>query len=679
MVQAFGRELTTGYTALSSYVDDLLFKHDMLLVQSQGNQGSQLSRPTANAKNVVSVGGVYHWNNSRSGDDRWNVPFFRDGQFVAPASIGPVSDGRIKPDFVHFYDRVSTTAVDGSGSNRAYASYGGTSVSTPIIGGYFALLYEMWSDGVFDQIPGVLGVEKDAFGNKPAAATMRALAVNTAAEYNFSGTGSDLTRTHQGWGQVNARKAYTMGIRGEMPIIVDESVLLGEFDTAKFTVDVANRSGCGLRASMVYTDPAGSPIARVHRVNDLSLKLTAPNGTVYWGNNGLLAGNWSTTGGSSNNVDTTENVFINNAAAGTWTIEVLVEELNQDGHPETRRLDADFGLVVSGNCITGSAGDHVAGPAVPVPPVQQPFDDALNNVPGRIEVENFDLGGEGVAYHDVDASNRGGAYRTADGVDLWATYRQPGGHTLGGTRATEWTEYTVDVGKAANYVMRLRVASGRADPGSIVVSVDGEKAGEFDVANTGGWWAWRTMALPAVAIADGRRVVRIEWRGNAEINVDWLEIVEAESIDEPVDKPCERETQEAETGRLIGNFERVPSAQANGQAYVEVPVGSGNLYNFSDANSVEVCIVVPSAGRYQIDAVVWAPNSRQDSFWVQVDGGPRWLWHVKQSSDWIVDRVDIGANPATVTLTAGEHRVRFYQREDGTRLDSVTLRPVSAG
>ena len=39
-------------------------------------------------------------------------------------------------------------------------------------------------------------------------------------------------------------------------------------------------------------------------VNDLTLKVTSPNGSVYWGNNGLLAGNWSTAGGSANTVDT---------------------------------------------------------------------------------------------------------------------------------------------------------------------------------------------------------------------------------------------------------------------------------------------------------------------------------------------------------------------------------------
>jgi hypothetical protein len=51
-------------------------------------------------------------------------------------------------------------------------------------------------------------------------------------------------------------------------------------------------------------------------------------------------------------------------------------------------------------------------------------------IPGTVEAENYDLGGQGVAYDDADASNNGGAYRPAEGVDLEVVQRLPfGGHT----------------------------------------------------------------------------------------------------------------------------------------------------------------------------------------------------------------------------------------------------------
>jgi len=48
---------------------------------------------------------------------------------------------------------------------------------------------------------------------------------------------------------------------------------------------------------MAYSDPAGNPAAAQARINDLSLKVTAPDGSFYWGNNGLGASNFSTAGG----------------------------------------------------------------------------------------------------------------------------------------------------------------------------------------------------------------------------------------------------------------------------------------------------------------------------------------------------------------------------------------------
>ena len=90
-----------------------------------------------------------------------------------------------------------------------------------------------------------------------------------------------------------------------------------------------------------------TPGAAKAGVNDLTLKLTAPDGTVYFGNNGLSTGVWSTSGGVANTVDNVENVFVNAAAAGTWTVEVIATQVNADGHVETAGTDADYALVVS--------------------------------------------------------------------------------------------------------------------------------------------------------------------------------------------------------------------------------------------------------------------------------------------------------------------------------------------
>ena len=58
----------------------------------------------------------------------------------------------------------------------------------------------------------------------------------------------------------------------------------------------------------------------------------------------------------------------------------------------------------------------------------------------RIQAENFDTGGEGVAYHDTDTANSGGQYRTSEGVDV-RPRRTPAAATTwaGLARASGWS------------------------------------------------------------------------------------------------------------------------------------------------------------------------------------------------------------------------------------------------
>ncbi|HEU4420451.1 MAG TPA: fibronectin type III domain-containing protein, partial [Planctomycetota bacterium] len=157
-------------------------------------------------------------------------------------------------------------------------------------------------------------------------------------------TAHDLTRTHQGWGHPDLRQMYD---RRNQMLVIDESVVLANLQTGTHAVSVAAGTP-ELKVTMVYRDPPGTTSSTLHRINNLDLKVTSPSATVYWGNNGLLAGNYSTAGGSPNTVDTVENVFVQNPAAGAWTVQVIAAEINQDSHVETPAVDCDYALVVSG-------------------------------------------------------------------------------------------------------------------------------------------------------------------------------------------------------------------------------------------------------------------------------------------------------------------------------------------
>src|SRR2546430_2474747 len=73
-----------------------------------------------------------------------------------------------------------------------------------------------------------------------------------------------------------------------------------------------------LRVTLVYTDRAGNPSASLSRINAISLKVTAPDGTIYYGNHSLGEGNVSLPGGGPDSINTVQNVFLLNPPPGSW-------------------------------------------------------------------------------------------------------------------------------------------------------------------------------------------------------------------------------------------------------------------------------------------------------------------------------------------------------------------------
>ncbi|MEC7583657.1 MAG: hypothetical protein VYE77_05015, partial [Planctomycetota bacterium] len=113
-----------------------------------------------------------------------------------------------------------------------------------------------------------------------------------------------------------------------------------------------------LRVVLHYAEPAGNPSAAKQVVNNLSLQVTAPNGTTWWGNEGLDRGNWSLTGGAEDDTNPIECVILQNPQAGVWHVDVMATLIVQDSHVETPAVDADYGLVVRGG--TGQGGQPSA-------------------------------------------------------------------------------------------------------------------------------------------------------------------------------------------------------------------------------------------------------------------------------------------------------------------------------
>ncbi|MCH2100761.1 MAG: S8 family serine peptidase [Planctomycetes bacterium] len=317
---SWGDSRTRSYTSISQQMDDIIFINHIVITQSQSNAGNQDSRPQAWAKNIVSVGGIRHYGDFNNNNDDWN----------GGASTGPAADGRIKPDMNAFYDSIDCVNT---------SSFGGTSGATPIVSGHFALFYEMWHNGYFNN-----PTAATVFDSRPHSTTARAIMMNTAWQY--PDTQDDITRTRQGWGRPDLREMYDTS--SEL-FWVDESDVLQQNESSSYTMTVPPNTN-QFQATLVYIDRAGTTSSSLHRINDMSLKVTAPDGTIYWGNNGLNGSsyNYSRSSGVSNTKDPVEHVILENPAAGTWKVEVFADEINQDTHTETSELDADYALVVRG-------------------------------------------------------------------------------------------------------------------------------------------------------------------------------------------------------------------------------------------------------------------------------------------------------------------------------------------
>lgn len=323
---SWGHELSLDYTGRSSELDHMVFKYDIPITQSQSNSGSQRSRPQAWAKNVISVGAVKHFETFDPSLHRWG----------GGGSVGPSADGRIKPDLVGYFDNTLVEVRNGD-----FKQFGGTSGATPAVAGFVGLFIELWTDGFF---PSPLKYENGSrFENRPGASLTKAMLINTAKQYPFVGRDHDMSRNHQGWGFPSIKEMID---RKNSFFIINESDPLKNLEKRSYLYEVVDRKDM-LKVTMTYRDPAGTPTALLSRVNDLDLKVIAPDGKVYWGNFGLRDGIYSMDSGEPDKIDTVENVFIKNPMKGQWEIEVIASEVNEDNHLETAAVDVDYSLVAS--------------------------------------------------------------------------------------------------------------------------------------------------------------------------------------------------------------------------------------------------------------------------------------------------------------------------------------------
>ncbi len=264
-----------------------------------GADGYDCISTYGNAKNILTVGAVE--------DIPGGYSTSSDVRMTSFSCWGPSDDGRIKPDIVANGTALYSTLKS---SNSAYASYSGTSMSSPSVAGSIGLILEH---------------QKNLHGAaRLRASTIKGLILHTADEAGTT-PGPDYSF---GWGNMNtasAVKLMSLDAAGSNSNVIREEDVR---DGIPFEFNLYSPGRGPMRITICWSDPPGpvqpgkvDPTNRV-LVNDMDLRVISPQSLTHqpWV---LDPGNPSAPASFGDNVfDNVEQVYIASPEEGMYTVRI---------------------------------------------------------------------------------------------------------------------------------------------------------------------------------------------------------------------------------------------------------------------------------------------------------------------------------------------------------------------
>ena len=173
------------------------------------------------------------------------------------------------------------------------------------------------------------------------------------------------------------------------------------------------------------------------------------------------------------------------------------------------------------------------------PEPQKPFSGKAWEIPGKIEMEDFDIPGSGrgseiKSYSENDSEdhgieNGGKSYREDTGVDI---YKKATGYVVGYNQSGEWLEYTVNVKDAGDYTMFASVATDNSTA-SFTLSIDGKSVAEVPVA--GDSWDDFIKVKANVTLPAGEHILRLAITGDW-FDIDYMQFAAGKNAKDPDDE-----------------------------------------------------------------------------------------------------------------------------------------------
>jgi hypothetical protein len=139
-----------------------------------------------------------------------------------------------------------------------------------------------------------------------------------------------------------------------------------------------------------------------------------------------------------------------------------------------------------------------------------PYGGTAAAIPGVVQAENYDTGGQGVGYSVTSVNGTANGYR-ADGVNLETTSDTGGGYNVGWTTGGQWLRYTVNVASAGTYTLSARVAAPSAVTDALhLADASGTNlTGNVNLPATGDWQTWATVTA-TLTLPAGQRVLTLD-------------------------------------------------------------------------------------------------------------------------------------------------------------------------
>ena len=227
------------------------------------------------------------------------------------------------------------------------------------------------------------------------------------------------------------------------------------------------------------------------------------------------------------------------------------------------------------------------------PPEREAYEGKIAVIPGKIEAENYDVGGNHFTFYDKDSENQGKAYRE-DAVDIEsiddATCGTVSckGYALGYTQSGEWLEYSVNVESDAELTLTANVATASETAG-FQLFMDGKaitdsiKVAKIDTT----WKVYKEIEIGTVKLEKGEHVLRILITG-AYVNIDWLQFTDPNTT-RIESRPISREVHLSRlgsetlkvfsmTGRFLGNVNPQGPAAASIEASLKAAGFANGVY-----------------------------------------------------------------------------------------------------